>query len=421
MIVMKFGGASVCSAEAIKNISSIVKNIDDGLVIVASAMGKTTQSLEKLTRLYFQKNEERFHVFARIRQFHLSTVKQTITCNSSDTYDKVESVFDGLLNTLNKEPSLNYDFEYDQIVSLGEIMSTLIISGYLNSIGIRNHWIDARKYIKTDNTYREAKIDWTLSTQLLNQKITFLSDEIYLTQGFIGATTSNLSTTLGKEGSDFTAAALAYMLDAEKVIVWKDVSGIYNADPKIIPDAIPIPKISYRTAVELAFYGAKIIHPKTIKPIENKEIPLFVKSFVAPTDAGTIITGNVSLELQIPVYIFKDKQILISILPTDFSFIAEDNLSKIFGIFAQHRIKINVMQNSAVSFSACVDNQYSKITALLDDLKAEFKTLYNANVELITIRNYTEKAIEKNLENKKVLLEQRSRNMAHFVVLQDFN
>jgi len=334
-----------------------------------------------------------------------------------NVYEELNKIFQELEKYLEKMPSLNYDFEYDQIVAYGELISTKILSLFLAKSGRRNNWVDIRNCLKTDDTHREAKVDWELSSRLIHQVFNFESTFVYLTQGFIGGTKTNMTTTLGREGSDYTAAILSYILDSDKVMIWKDVPGIMNADPKWLDDAQKLERISYREAIELAFYGAKVIHPKTIQPLKKKEIPLHVKSFMEPSAPGTLIAkANNKREEHIPVFIQKKNQLLISILPNDFSFIMEENLSDIFSLFAQYRVKVNLTQNSAISFSVCVDDTGKNLLELIKELKKNYNVRYNENQELITIRHYNKEAVERMTKGREILIEQRSRNTAQYVL-----
>lgn len=410
MQVFKFGGASVKDAEAVKNVGNVLKFFpNERICVVISAMGKTTNALERLTDAFYHKKENAENVLEEIKQFHLNICHHLFTNTNHPIYTELENTFVELDWAIEDEPTHSYDFEYDQIVSMGEIISTKIVSAYLNEAGITNKWLDARGIIQTDNTYREGKVDFELTENLAKKELTplFDSSNIVVTQGFIGGTSENFTTTLGREGSDYTASILAYCLSAKSVTIWKDVPGVLNADPKWFKNTKKIDELSYQDAIELTYYGASVIHPKTIKPLQNKGIPLIVKSFINPKESGTIIQES-SKRLQIPSYIFKVHQILISIQPKDFSFIAEENLSDIFEIISKHQVKINLMQLSAISFSVCCDNT-AKIKSLIEALQVPFKVLYNEDVELMTVRYYNEETLESLTKNKTVLLEQRSR------------
>jgi aspartate kinase len=406
MKIYKFGGASVKNASAVKNLKNILQKCDTPLIVVVSAMDKITNALEKLHNFYLQKDKEnQDKAFNDIYSFHYNICKGLF--NESNMPNSVQELFNKLQHKLSIPPSLNQDYEYDQIVSFGELISSNIVFEYLNDQSYKINLLDIRTVLRTDNIYKEANIDWDTSHKLIKNYIK--NNQLpFITQGFIGSTHERINTTLGREGSDYTAAALAYMLDADEVVIWKDVPGIMNADPAWCNFAEKIDLISYQEAIELSFYGAKVIHPKTIKPLQNKNIPLLVKSFLSPDEQGTVIKKiDYKLNL-IPVYILKENQILLSISPRDFSFIVEENISKIFAQFAKFRIKVNMIQNSAISLSAGIDNS-DRIGFLISELSKDYKVRYNDGLTLITIRHYTDTAIKKMIENKNLLLEQRSR------------
>jgi len=421
MKVFKFGGASVKNAGAVKNVVEILKRYpNQQIMVVVSAMGKTTNALEELTRLYHERNKGWKEVLENIRCFHFEIVAGLFQ-DTSLVDQELGAWFDALEKLLEKRPSKNYDYEYGRIVTFGELFSTCIVNCYLNENQIPSRWFDARKVIRTNASYRDGKVDWKLTESMIKEEVfphfqDTANEKIGLTQGFISSTTKNRTTTLGREGSDYTAALFAYFLDAEEVIIWKDVPGLLNADPKYFPEARKLDSISYRDAIELAYYGASIIHPKTIKPLQNKEIPLRIKSFIAPGDEGSVICGNIQSETRIPCYLFKTNQLLISISPKDFSFIAEENLYAIFGIFARYHVKINLMQNSAISFSVCTDNDPKNAQAVIKSLQRKFNVRYNQNLELITIWNYNQETIAKVVRGRKIILEQKSRLTAQIIV-----
>ncbi len=422
MKVFKFGGASLKDAEAVKNVIAIL-NFYKGekLVVVVSAMGKVTNMLEELVNAYYYKTTDPGIILEEISAYHFQLMHQLFPAAGHPVFAEINNCFVEIEWSLEDDMGKGYGFVYDQVVSAGEVLSSKIISAYLNDAGIVNHWLDIRDCIRTDNTYREGIVDWELTAQYVKEIIPAEFDGVcntIITQGFIGSTSENFTTTLGREGSDYTAAILAYSLDAQEVIIWKDVPGILNADPKWFDDTTRFEHLSYNEAIELAYFGATVIHPKTIKPLQNKAIPLYVKSFIAPQAPGTVINEGPSVEPLIPSYIFKIDQILISISAKDFSFIAEENLSVIFGLFALHGIKINLVQNSAISFSVCTDNDAYKVPPLITALKERFKVLYNDGLELVTIRHYTPEIIDKIIQNKEIFLEQKSRNTAQFVVKQ---
>ena len=421
MQVFKFGGASVKDADSVKNVASILKkHANTSTIVVISAMGKTTNKLEELVNAYFYKEGDIQKILAELKDYHLSILDQLISDKKNNIYNDIENVFVELLWALEEEPSSTYNHHYDQMVSQGEVLATKIVSAYLNETGIKNKWLDARGFIQTDNSYREGKVDYELSQQLVKTDLLpiFKSYDIIVTQGFIGGTSENFTTTLGREGSDYTAALLAYFTDATQVIIWKDVPGVLNADPKYFKNAKKIDELNYHDAIELTYYGASVIHPKTIKPLQNKNIPLFVKSFINPQETGTIVKDS-DKRSTATSYIFKVNQILLSIQPKDFSFIAEDNLSNIFTLFSKYNVHVNMMQNSAISFSVCTDNDEHKIEPLINDLQAQFKVLYNKDVELMTVRNYDQDIIANLTANKLVIIEQRSRNTLQMVMKED--
>ncbi len=418
MQVFKFGGVSVKDANSIKNVADILNNkANEPTLVVISAMGKMTNKLEELVNAYFYKSSDSLLIFQEIKEYHFNIINHLFINKNKSIFNEIENVFLEILWAIEEEPSNSYNFYYDQIVSQGEILSTKIISAYLNEIILLNIWIDARDIIQTDNSYREANVDYLLSKDLTFAQIIPLFNQykIIITQGFIGGTSENYTTTLGREGSDYTAALLAYFLDAKQIVIWKDVPGVLNADPKYFNNTKKIDEMSYHDAIELTYYGTSVIHPKTIKPLQNKNIPLFVRSFLKPNDTGTVIK-NLNKRNVATSYIFKTDQLLISIQPKDFSFIAEENLSLIFSMFSKNNIRVNMMQNSAISFSVCIDNDKYKFNNLILELQNQFKVYYNDNVQLMTIRNYDQETITKLSENKIILIEQRSRNNYQMVI-----
>lgn len=422
--VFKFGGASVKDADSVRNVSKIVENhASEKLVVIVSAMGKTTNALEKVLQAWYE-NDERLSVFIEdIISYHQEIVSALFPDKSHPARFKTDLLFGELEGHLFTPPSLNYDFDYDQVVSFGELISTTIISEFLENEGFNCQWFDVRDMIRTDSNWREGKVDWETSERLIREKAgAFLENEgtkpkIVLTQGFLGSTPEGFTTTLGREGSDYSAAIFAYSLDAEEMVIWKDVPGLLNADPKYFSITEKLASISYREAIELSYYGATIIHPKTIKPLQNKDIPLRIKSFVHPEEEGSIIHQDTASDNLIPSFIFKVDQVLISIIPKDFSFIDELSLSEILAVFAGNSIHISLMQNSAISFSVCVDNNERKLSQLFDELGKNYKIRYNKGLELITIRHYDQATIDRVMEDgKSILLEMKSRLTAQFVV-----
>ncbi len=420
MKIFKFGGASVKDAEGVKNVAGIINRFpNENIIVVVSAMGKVTNALERLVNAYYFKKEDANLVLDEIKKYNLDIIHQLFTDSNHEVYDEINNTFVELHWAIEEEPTTNFNYEYDKIVCMGEIISTKIVNAYLAMAGIPSEWRDVRDFVQTDNTYREGKVNWELTQRLVDKSLipcfAGRKHRIVVTQGFIGGTSENYTTTLGREGSDYTAAILAFTTNAESVTIWKDVPGVLNADPKYFENTQKLEHISYQDAIELAYYGVSVIHPKTIKPIQNKSIPLYVKSFIHPEDAGTVISSAQS-PLPVPCFIIKFNQVLISISPKDFSFIAEDNFSDIFNLFAKEQVKINVMQNSAISFSVSVDNDERKIPELIKLLQKDFRVLYNEQLELITIRYYDQTTIDKLTENKNILLEVRSRHTVQLVV-----
>ena len=411
--VFKFGGTSIKDANNIKRIAEIlIKYASEDLVVVFSAMGKITNMLEEVVEDYMQKNGQAEDKLQLVKDFHAHLLGELFESNHA-IYNEVNNLFVEIEWVLEDEPNLDYAFNYDQIVSVGELLSTKIMSAYLNENGFENSWVDVRDIIRTDNKYRNAKIDWEQTISSCKEN---LNSFPITTQGFIGCTSENFTTTLGREGSDFTAAILAFSLDAEQVIIWKDVDGVLNADPRFFEETEQLMSIPFEEAIELAYYGAKVMHPKTIQPLQKKSIPLEVKSFLNPKKESSIIGDFESITPFVPSYIVKENQILISIADKNLSFIVEEHLSSIFSLFSNFGARVNMMQNSAVSFSFCIDNDSHKIPELLDALKKNFKVYFNENLIMYTIRHYNEDSISKLLINKELLLEQKSRHTIHLVV-----
>jgi aspartate kinase len=418
MKVFKFGGASVKDADGVKNLASVVKRFgSEKLIIVVSAMGKTTNALERLTQAFFYKKENPETVLNEIREYHLNIMNGLFNNADHPVYDDVHNTLVELEWAIEDEPTHSYDCEYDQIVSVGEIISTKIVAAYLKETGFSCVWKDVRDYVKTDNTYREGKVDWELTQNRISTELlpVFNANNIVVTQGFIGVTSENFTTTLGREGSDYTAAIFAFCTEAESLTIWKDVPGVLNADPKWFDDTRLIPQMTYQDAIELTYYGATVIHPKTIKPLQNKNIPLLVRSFINPDQEGTRI-HNVQTPLPVPCFIFKVNQVLISISPRDFSFIVEENLGSIFSLFSRHRVKVNTMQNSAISLSLCVDDDPLKLPELLKELQKQYRVLYNDQLELVTIRYYDQATLDRVTTGKNTILEVKSRYTAQLVM-----
>jgi aspartate kinase len=417
MQVYKFGGASISSATAIKNMANIVKQFGNGkLLIVTSAMGKVTNLLESLTQAYLHGDESCHDQLEEIKAYHFSILHDLFPNPNDAIYNEVSNAFVEIEWLLEEEASDPEDYIYDQIVSIGEIVSTKIVCAYLNAVGCKALWADARNYIKTDNSYKEGQVDWEKTNLAIQKGLpTLLEGQYVITQGFIGSTSENFTTTLGREGSDYSAAIFSSCLNASSLTIWKDVCGVYNADPKWFKETERLPLLSYHDAIEMTYYGATIIHPKTLKPLQNKDIPLYVRSFNSPEDPGTDITA-LPTPSPIPSFIFKVNQVLISIFPKDLSFIIEENLSDIFSIFHLHKMKVNTMLNSAISFSVSVDYNESKFQALMSDLAASYHVKYNTGLELVTIRYYTQGTIDRVTVDKEILLEVKSRHTCQMVM-----
>lgn len=415
MLVFKFGGASVKDSKGVKNLLNIVSAYSENLIVVVSALGKTTNALEEILKLSYQDMAMSLNKLDDLKKYHAIILNDLFSERNHKVFEEIEEEFDSLTKKLKTDYD-SYDLKYDQIVSFGEIFSTKIVSAFLNQEQLSNSWIDIRKVFRTDDTYREAKIDFDQTEKECTKTFNFKDNRVFITQGFIGGSKKGFVTTLGREGSDYTAAVLANLLNAEKVVVWKDVEGILNADPQYFDTTEKLDKISYQEAVELAYFGAKVIHPKTLKPLHNKNIPLYVRSFINPEGEGTEIDCFKHYDQELPIFILKKDQMLISLLPKDLSFVLEDELSKIFKYLSEHRIKVNIIQNSAISISFCIDNANNKSKQLIEKLKEDYKVLYNDQLELLTIRHYSEEAINRITKGRKIYIEQRSRHTAHFVM-----
>lgn len=419
MRVFKFGGASIKDAEGVKNLVRVLEAVgyNDTLVVV-SAMGKTTNALEHVIHNYFHNKKEFKSSIQDVTKFHNSILLDLFDSDkyqkeNHPVFNKVTEIFKDLNIFFSRNKSPDYNFVYDQVVGFGEMISTTIISSYLNEIGIKNNWLDVRNFIKTDSYYRNAKVNWALTQEQISKGID--RNVLNITQGFLGSDANNFTTTLGREGSDYTAAIFAYCLNGTDVTIWKDVPGLLNADPRHFENAQLLHQISYREAIELAFYGASVIHPKTLQPLQRKEIPLMVKSFKNPKEKGTRVGKGIKIEPQIPCYIVKKDQVLISLSSIDFSYIVEDNISHIFGLLHQYKMKVDVIQNSAISFSVCVDNIYNNLDKLLQHLKAKFNVTCHNNVSLYTIRHYNLNAIKQLEQDKTVLLKQLTQETIQIV------
>ena len=414
MKIFKFGGASVKDADGVKNVLNVMQQVGhENVLVIISAMGKTTNAFEEVIKNYFEKSPALQSSIQEVKKYHNQILLDLFDDEEHDAFYAVNSHFEDLEYFIRSNKSPNYNFVYDQIVSFGELLSTTIVSTYFNENGLYNNWIDVRNLIKTDNTYRDANVDWEATQKRITKNIK--KNTLNVTQGFIGADDNNFTTTLGREGSDYSAAIFAYSLGADSVTIWKDVPGVLNADPRYFENAILLNQISYREAIELAFYGASVIHPKTLQPLQKKEIPLYVKSFINPLLAGTSVSRGVDLEPHIPCYIVKKGQLLLSLSSLDFSFIMEEHISEIFALFHQNKLKVNLIQNSAISFSVCIEDKFNNFMEVKNILAKKFKVTYNENVSLYTIRHFDENVKEIVENNKTVLLKQVSRETMQIV------
>ena len=418
MRIFKFGGASVKDAEGIRNLHSVLQTVGfEDVLLVVSAMGKTTNALEIVIKNYFDKSPALQSSVQEVKKYHNQILLDLFEDEKNAVFTDVNTLFAELNTFLSQNKSPNYNFVYDQIVSYGELISTTIISHYMNFMGIKTHWLDVRNFIKTDNNYRDANVDWDLTQKNISKNVK--RKNLNVTQGFLGSDENNFTTTLGREGSDYTAAIFAYCLNAENVTIWKDVPGVMNADPRYFENASLLNQISYREAIELAFYGATVIHPKTLQPLQKKEIPLFVKSFINPTLPGTSVSKGLDLEPHLPCFIVKKNQLLLSLSSIDFSFIMEENISEIFALLHLYKMKVSLIQNSAISFSVCIDDKFGNFNDLKTILSKKFKIAFNENVSLYTIRHFDEKAAQMVEQNKEVLLKQVSRETMQIITKEN--
>ncbi len=414
MRIFKFGGASVKDAAGIKNVYQVLQTAGyEDVLMVVSAMGKTTNALEVVVKEYFEKASTLQTTVQNLKEYHIQIISELFENDSHPVFAAVNELFTDLEYFLSHNKSPNYNFVYDQVVSLGEITSTTILSHYMSYRGINTNWIDVRNYIKTDATYRDAEVDWEQTEKNIADNLP--RKALNITQGFLGSDPNNFTTTLGREGSDYTAAIFAYCLNAKSVTIWKDVPGVMNADPRYFENASLLNQISYREAIELAFYGASVIHPKTLQPLQKKEIPLFVKSFINPTLPGTCVGKGPDLEPYMPCFIMKREQLLVSLSSIDFSFIMEEHISEIFGLLHQYKMKVSLIQNSAISFSICVEDKFGNFNDLKNILSKRFKLEYHENVSLYTIRHFDKEASKMVEKGKEVLLKQVSRETMQIV------
>jgi aspartate kinase len=414
MRVFKFGGASVKDANGVRNVYDVLQKVGyDDVLIVVSAMGKTTNALELVIKDYFENAKTLQSSVQEVKKHHYEIIMDLFDDEKNPVFPAVDNLFGELDYFLSHNKSPNYSFVYDQLVSFGELMSSTILSHYFTYRNMPNNWVDVRNFIKTDSNYRDAGVNWEVTQKNISEGIK--KNILNITQGFIGADENNFTTTLGREGSDYSAAIFAYCLNAESVTIWKDVPGVMNADPRYFENATLLNQISYREAIELAFYGATVIHPKTLQPLQRMEIPLLVKSFINPVLPGTSVSKGADLEPHLPCFIVKRAQLLLSLSSIDFSFIMEENISEIFKLLHEFKMKVSLIQNSAISFSVCIEDKYGNFDALKNILSKKFKISYNDNVSLYTIRHFDEKAKNAIEKNKDVLLKQISRETLQLV------
>ena len=414
MRIFKFGGASVKDADGVRNVAKVLQHEGtENTLVIISAMGKMTNYFEEIIDTYFYELEDLNLKLNKVELYHKNIISELFQ-KENEIYSEIDVLFGELRWFLARNTSQRYNYVYDQIICFGELLSTKILSAYLNLLQIDNHWLDVRNYIKTDSNYRDAKVNWILTQQIINDKLDL--NKLNITQGFLGGNDTENTTSLGREGSDYTAGIFAYCLNAESVTIWKDVPGILNADPRVFKETTLIEQISYEETIEMAFYGASVIHPKTIKPLQNKEIPLFVKSFLNPKNSGTMVSKGVRLNPYIPCFIVKKNQIFVSISANDFSFMVEDNLSYIFKKLHDYKLKVNLIQNSAISFSVCVDNKFDNFDAFYTELKSEFKIDFQKKVDLYTIRHFNNETIAKVTKRGESLLSQTNKETIQIVL-----
>ncbi len=416
MQVFKFGGASVKDAKGVRNIATVLETTGPKQkVVIISAMGKTTNKLETIISLYFSKSKDFALAISELKNDHYEILDELFEDRSYPVYTKTNYFFDEMSIFFDRNKSPNYDFVYDQVIGFGELISTSIVSYYLKSVGLDNVWHDCRNLIDTDDTYRDAEVNWENTQQKIFNHIN--KEELSITQGFIGSDSNNFSTTLGREGSDYTAGIFAYCLNAENVTIWKDVPGVLNGDPNVFENTKLLEQISYEEAIELAFFGASVIHPKTLQPLQQKEIPLFVKSFYNPKNTGTKVGKGKLISPLLPCFIVKKDLVFLSLSTLDFSFFVEENISEVFALFHKYQVKVDLIQNSAISFSVCVDNKFKNVDKLIDIFKAKFKVDHQKGVSLFTIRHYDNASIQHIVKDKTVLLKQSYKETIQFVTV----
>ena len=415
MRIFKFGGASVKDAEGVRNVVKVLQEVGhEETLLVISAMGKITNAMEEVVDAYFNNEQLLDDKISFVADYHKKIINTLFEAKNHEVHHKVNKLIEEFRGFLMWNKSPKHSFVYDQVVGYGELISTTIVNEYFLEIGVANKWLDVREMIKTDNSYRDAQVNWDMTEKKVLQKVDV--QQLNITQGFLGSDENNFTTTLGREGSDYTAAILGYCLNAQSVTIWKDVPGVLNADPRHFKETQKLEQISYREAIELAFYGASVIHPKTLQPLQRKEIPLHVKSFIAPKELGTTVGKGKKIEPEIPCFIVKKDQVLLKLSSLDFSFMVENNISEIFKLFHDHRLKVDLIQNSAISFSVCLDNKFGGLKSVLPELENRFKVVCHENVSLYTIRHFDEHAVESILNGYDVLVEQRVKETVQLVV-----
>ena len=415
MRIFKFGGASVKDAEGVRNVVSVLEKVGlENTLLVVSAMGKTTNAMEAVVDAYFENEAELDDKIQFVADYHKAIINQLFEAKNHGIHHRLNTLIEEFRGFLLWNKSPKYAFVYDQVVGYGELISTSILSAYLEEVGIENTWLDIRELIKTDSDYRDAKVNWAVTEQNIKEQVH--PKKLSIVQGFLGSDENNFTTTLGREGSDYTAAILGYCLNANSVTIWKDVPGVLNADPRHFQDTQKLEQISYREAIELAFYGASVIHPKTLQPLQRKEIPLHVKSFLQPLESGTTVGKGKKIVPEVPCFIVKKEQVLLKLSSLDFSFIVENNISDIFKLFHDHRLKVDLIQNSAISFSVCLDNKFGGLKTILPVLEKRFKVVCHEGVSLYTIRHFNDEAVASILNGYDVLVEQRGKVTVQLVV-----
>ena len=415
MKIFKFGGASIKDALGVKNVANILQQEGaSNCLLVISAMGKMTNAFENIVNSYVNNDQEKLVESIDFTINYHTKIISDLFQDEHEIHQNVTILFGQMIHFLANNIAKEYDYLYDQIVCYGELLSSTIVSEYLNDIGVDNTWKDVRKLVITDAVYRDATLNWLETEQLIKTQID--SSKLTIVQGFIGGNSNGNTTTLGREGSDYTAAIFAYCLDAKNVTIWKDVLGVLNADPREFKETQLLNHISYEETIEMAFYGASVIHPKTIKPIQNKQIPLYVRSFNDLNSPGTKVSSGITIEPIVPCFIVKKNQVLVSISTRDFSFMVEDNISDIFKLLHTYQLRVNLIQNSAISFSVCVDNHFNHFDQFYDEIKLVFKASFIKGVDLYTVRHFTNNSLNKIHNLGRSILSQINKNTAQIII-----